>query len=77
MSSSPPVNPNDLGRGPLVIGVLWALTSLAVLVVAARLYLRKVIGALGWDDFLILIAMVRFNLGGLPDLQWYMLKVCG
>lgn len=55
----PNANPSDPGRGPMIIGILWALTIIASSAVAARLYVRKKIGALGWDDWLMLLALVR------------------
>ncbi|KAI1386130.1 uncharacterized protein F4822DRAFT_431003 [Hypoxylon trugodes] len=54
----PPVNPNDLGRGPMVMGLTWALTGLALVTTLLRLYVRKQIAPkLGADDWLMLVAI--------------------
>ncbi|KAI2464677.1 hypothetical protein F4781DRAFT_58038 [Annulohypoxylon bovei var. microspora] len=55
----PPINPNDPGRGPLVIGVTWTFTGLAIITTLLRLYVRKHIGPrLATDDWLMVIAMI-------------------
>ncbi|KUJ18478.1 uncharacterized protein LY89DRAFT_780548 [Mollisia scopiformis] len=55
----PAVNPDDPGRGPMIVGLTWTFTSLAVIAVALRFYVRKfVTRALGWDDWLMLFAVV-------------------
>lgn len=54
-----PINPDDLGRGPLVMGLNWTFTILCVLFVAARFWVRKKIaGFWGWDDWLMLASAV-------------------
>jgi beta-lactamase regulating signal transducer with metallopeptidase domain len=55
----PPVNPDDPGRGPMVIGITWTFSGLAVITTILRLYVRKRIGKY-WsaDDWLMLGAMV-------------------
>ncbi|KAK8024994.1 hypothetical protein PG990_002817 [Apiospora arundinis] len=62
-SASPPlpapVNPSDLGAGPLLMGITWAFSGLAVIAVAARFWVRiAVTKLLGGDDWLMLLAMV-------------------
>ncbi|GAB1314338.1 hypothetical protein MFIFM68171_04548 [Madurella fahalii] len=53
----PPVNPNDLGRGPMVMGITWTFTGLAVITTGLRLYVRKHVGPrLASDDWLMLFA---------------------
>lgn len=52
------MNPNDPGRGPMVIGILWSLTIVASGTILARFYVRKKIGALSWDDWFMLLALV-------------------
>ncbi|KAI1097617.1 hypothetical protein F4804DRAFT_327117 [Jackrogersella minutella] len=55
----PPVNPNDLGRGPMVMGLTWTFTGLAIITTLLRLYVRKQIAPrLGTDDWLMLVAML-------------------
>lgn len=50
----------DENRGPKILGVLWALTSLTTLVVLARMYIRiKLLKNFGSDDWLIVLSMVR------------------
>ncbi|KAK5992085.1 hypothetical protein PT974_05483 [Cladobotryum mycophilum] len=53
----PPDNPNDLGRGPLILGLTWALTSLCIVLIGARFFVRiKILRALSSDDWFILAA---------------------
>lgn len=55
-----PVNPNDPGRGPLIMSITWILTGSALLVVAARFYVRrKVARAFTIEDWLMFAAVVR------------------
>lgn len=55
----PPVNPSDLGRGPLVIGLTWTFSGLALIVVFVLFWIRiAVIKALKVEDWLILVAAV-------------------
>ncbi|RYO85357.1 hypothetical protein DL764_009183 [Monosporascus ibericus] len=54
-----PVNPDDPGLGPSILGVTWALTLLAVFVVGVRLYTRfRVVKFLSWEDWIMLVAVV-------------------
>ncbi|KAK9775106.1 putative Integral membrane protein [Seiridium cardinale] len=61
MSSSATVHltpePNDLGRGPLIMGVTWAMLALSIVIVAARIHLRRRTHMLGWDDYTMLLAL--------------------
>lgn len=53
----------DENRGPKILGVLWALTSLTTLVVLARMYIRiRMLKNFGSDDWLIALSMVRMLL---------------
>ncbi|KAI3316506.1 hypothetical protein HD806DRAFT_527829 [Xylariaceae sp. AK1471] len=53
------INPShDGGRGPTVVGIPWTLTIIASPTVAARLYVRKKIKTLYWDDWLMLGALL-------------------
>ncbi|PQE06889.1 integral membrane protein [Rutstroemia sp. NJR-2017a BVV2] len=55
----PPINPDDLGRGPMIIGLTWSFTGLAVIAVSLRLYIRKkIIHITGWDDWLMLASVI-------------------
>lgn len=46
-------------KGPRILAVFWAMTSLAILAVAARLFIRiKVLRNPGADDWLIAASMV-------------------
>ncbi|KAI0549855.1 hypothetical protein F4679DRAFT_584085 [Xylaria curta] len=54
---SPLVNADDLGRQPIIMGLTWALTSLCIVIVAARVYVRaRILHGLLLDDWLMLIA---------------------
>lgn len=57
----PNANPDDLGRGPLIIGILWTFTLVSASVVAARMYIKNKIGGLGWDDWFMLMALVAHS----------------
>jgi hypothetical protein len=59
MSSTHVPNPNDLGRGPMIMGILWPCMAIATFVVAARLRVRAKTHSLYWDDWLMLAALVR------------------
>jgi len=57
----PPRNPDDLGRGPMVMGLTWTFTGLAIVTTLLRFYLRKRIGPRpAADDWLMLAAMASF-----------------
>ncbi|KAI1213729.1 uncharacterized protein F4807DRAFT_456276 [Annulohypoxylon truncatum] len=56
-SPSSPVNPNDRGRGPAILGVAWALTIVCLIFTGVRIYIRRrAPSVLGWDDWLIVVA---------------------
>lgn len=55
----PPVNPGDLGRGPLVMGVTWTFSALAIIMVLVRFALRiGVTKRLHIEDWLMLVAVI-------------------
>ncbi len=57
----PPVNPDDLGHGPLIVGITWAATGIAIIAVALRFYVRKaLVRVIDWDDWIMLVALVSF-----------------
>lgn len=58
-----PVNPDDPGRGPLVMGLTWTFSSLALIVVIVRFWVRvAVTKILTVEDWLMLAAVVGFSL---------------
>lgn len=63
MSSTPtpgPLSP-DISRGSDLTIVKWLTTSIAVLLVSLRFYVRGVLRKkLGWDDYTILLAVVSY-----------------
>ena len=59
----PPVNPSDLGHGPLVMGLTWTFSSLALIVVGVRFWVRIVVTKkLNVEDWLMLFAVVCASL---------------
>lgn len=45
-------------KGPKVLAVVWTLTSLTLLMVVARVFIRlKMLKNFGFDDYLIVVAM--------------------
>jgi hypothetical protein len=59
MESIPPVNPDDLGRGPMIMGITWTFTILAMMAVCLRFYLRLKISKLYlMEDWFMLAAVV-------------------
>lgn len=61
MSQLPvPVNPDDQGRGPLVMGLTWTFASVAIIAGVLRFYVRtKLAIGLCLDDWLMFAAIVR------------------
>lgn len=52
----------DQNLGPTINAVCWLFTTLATLAVGARIYGRaRLTHNLGWDDFWIVVAMVRLS----------------
>jgi hypothetical protein len=59
----PPINPEDLGRGPLVMGVAWSFSGLALITVGMRFWVRiAVTKQLKIEDWLMLLAVVDTSL---------------
>ncbi|KAI1406893.1 hypothetical protein F5Y13DRAFT_195926 [Hypoxylon sp. FL1857] len=51
------MNPDDPGIGPLMIGLMWTFTSLSVIIIALRFYVRvSLLRQLGLDDWIMLLA---------------------
>lgn len=62
--------PVDMGgpvpdRGPEVIRLMWALTSLAFITSALRVFVRLRHRMFGWDDVFMVFAMVRNSDAGI------------
>jgi hypothetical protein len=49
----------DRDRGPLIVGILWAQAGIATIIVFMRLYARFMIHTTGWDDWLMVVTLVR------------------
>ncbi|RHZ70902.1 hypothetical protein CDV55_106844 [Aspergillus turcosus] len=49
----------DRDRGPLIVGILWAQAGIATVIVFLRLYARFMIHTTGWDDWLMVVTLVR------------------
>ncbi|KAI0143701.1 hypothetical protein GGR57DRAFT_507849 [Xylariaceae sp. FL1272] len=48
----------NLGRGPLIIGIIWALSVVCIVLVSTRIYVRlRILRATGSDDWLMLLAV--------------------
>ncbi|KJZ69768.1 hypothetical protein HIM_10851 [Hirsutella minnesotensis 3608] len=55
----PPQNPHDLGRGPLIVGMTWTFTGLAVIFTMLRVFCRNNKSRwLSSDDWLMFLAML-------------------
>lgn len=50
----------DESRGAEIIIVAWVFTGIAIVVAALRFFVKaRISKELGWDDFFILLSMVR------------------
>lgn len=60
MTAPPPVIDRDnLGQGPLIMGVTWTFQILSIVAIIARLTVRKVKAITwSWDDYLMLLAVL-------------------
>jgi hypothetical protein len=60
----PPAKPSDLGRGPLMIGIIWTFSALAIIITGVRIWLRISVleTKLLIEDWLILLASVSMLL---------------
>ena len=48
---------SDAGHGPVIVTVSWILTTLAVLLITMRFYVRvNILHSLGADDWVMLLA---------------------
>jgi hypothetical protein len=55
----PPFNPTDLGRGPMIMGITWTLTTLCILTVGLRMSSRrKAAGGVAIDDWLMFATLI-------------------
>lgn len=58
------------GLGPMVNGVLWAEVVLFAIFVGLRIYTRKeILNAVGGDDYLCILALVKSNIRHLHDIM--------
>lgn len=52
----------DLDKGPIFLTVTLITATIALVVVGLRVYVRtKIIRAVGWDDWMIILAMVSYS----------------
>lgn len=57
------VDPNDLGRGPAITAVGWLLTSVCIVTISLRFYVRtSITRSLSSDDWTMLIAVVSSHI---------------
>ena len=57
--------PPDVNRGSDLVIISWLTVSIALLLVSVRFYIRGILRKnLGWDDYLILLAIVSCNQSG-------------
>jgi hypothetical protein len=50
-------------NGPLLLGVMGAMTGLTIVFVVGRIYSRMIsLGRLGFDDYILIISVVSSNL---------------
>ncbi|KAL9620256.1 MAG: hypothetical protein Q9160_005155 [Pyrenula sp. 1 TL-2023] len=52
------VDSDSPDRGPIIMGILWSLTLVAVSTISVRVYIRMKLDALSWDDWLVVIAVL-------------------
>jgi hypothetical protein len=58
-TSLPPINQSDPGRGSLIMGLTWTFSSLACIIVYARLRVRIIVTKkLMVEDWLMMVAAV-------------------
>ena len=51
----------DLNKGPIFLIVTLITATIALILVGLRMYVRtKIIRAVGWDDWMIILAMVSY-----------------
>lgn len=57
----------DINKGPLVLALAIVSTSLALLAVGTRIFVRvKIVRSVGWDDYAIVVAVVSTS----APVQW-------
>ncbi|KAK8137612.1 hypothetical protein PG984_003105 [Apiospora sp. TS-2023a] len=54
----PPQNPDDPGRGPLIMELTWTFTTISILALAVRFHVRRKSRMLWWDDWIMLLALI-------------------
>lgn len=56
------ITPDNLGRGPLIMGLTWSFAVLATIAVGLRFYIRiELNNRPSLDDWLIAVALVSYN----------------
>ncbi|KAK6844450.1 hypothetical protein PG995_014560 [Apiospora arundinis] len=60
MQFPPPVNPGNLGRGPMIMGITWTFTIIAMMVVGLRLHVRWMLSKSWALEDWIMIAATAF-----------------
>lgn len=45
--SASPVDTHDLGHGPMIMGITWTVTAIAIFAVILRILVRKEVKSLG------------------------------
>lgn len=54
-----PINPSDLGRGPMIMGLTWAFTTVTITTVSLRAYVRsRLTKTHSLEDWLMYVALV-------------------
>lgn len=48
-------------RGPLIVAQYWVWASISVILVSLRLYVRRRMHILGWDDLTMFVTLVRLH----------------
>jgi hypothetical protein len=56
----------DRNRGPSIVGIAWMETGMSIVAAAARFWGRYIIRQTSWDDWLMLVTLVRRTLGKQP-----------
>lgn len=57
--NGPPPPGGDYDKGPRITGIAWAEAVMCIAAVAARFWGRIIIHSISWDDWLMLVTLVR------------------
>ena len=58
MQQPMPPPDGDRSRAGIINGLNWTYVAILVVITALRLYVRAAKGAVGWDDYMMFIALV-------------------